>query len=238
MMKCPLASTFTFSVSYQDNDGCPPSPIVVRIQCLGTFSLKLSGGDLVTGATFRVRLALPAGRRWYVFEATSGSGVGLRKVTLKTVDPAEVVVLAPPPPPATPPPTPKPIPTPKASQVPAPTQRPTPTPTSGPHATSATPSRDPGSSGESSAAPAAGPVGPDDRGRDGTAPIPGLRPSASATIGFQAPWLALFVASIGALVGLIGFALLSTWLADPAPGRRFVLHRRRGRFALPPRDRQ
>ena len=41
------------------------------------------------------------------------------------------------------------------------------------------------------------------------------------------PWLALLVASIGALVGLFLFALLSSWLADPAPGHALALLGRR-----------
>jgi hypothetical protein len=49
------------------------------------------------------------------------------------------------------------------------------------------------------------------------------------------PWLALLVASLGSLIGLFLFALLNTWLADPAPGHALALlgRRRMSRQARP-----
>src|SRR5258706_10526994 len=76
-------STFTFGVTYQDNGSCAPDRIVVVIEGLGTYALGYVSGNLASGATFRVKLDLPAGRRSYRFEASSGSGNGKRSVILK-----------------------------------------------------------------------------------------------------------------------------------------------------------
>jgi hypothetical protein len=230
-------STFTFSVRYEDNDGCDPSQILVRIQGLGPFPLNFAGGDLLTGAIFRVRLDLPAGTRTYRFEATSGSGTGTRNVTLTSVTPPKVVVVAPPPPPPPPTPRPTPNPTPIPKPTPAPTPRPTSTPTPTPRPTPAstqhpTPrpsSPQPSAVTHPSASRAPVVVAPGIGGPD--RPPSATGPAADRLDGPAPPWLALLVASLGALGGLLLFAFLSTRLADPAPGHPLALLRRRARAA-------
>jgi hypothetical protein len=54
---------------------------------------------------------------------------------------------------------------------------------------------------------------------DGTGPSRAV-PAAAQSSARPLPWLALLVASVAAFFGLIGFALLSSSLADPAPRLR------------------
>jgi len=224
-------STFTFTVTYSDNADCAPSSIDVRIEGLGPFALSYVGGNIATGATFRVKVDLPAGRLSYFFEATSGSGTGLRSTTLRKVDPAEVVVSAPSVKP-TPRPTPRPTPTPGVTPDPSATANaPTPTATAGPghtarpsHApSSATP--DPAASLAPAAIPLlARPIRNDNDPFGGS----GGTVAASTTIVTgrsdlaPSPWLVLVVSSVGAFFGLVLFAVLSVRLADPISGAPLV----------------
>jgi hypothetical protein len=218
-------TTFTFSVTYTDSAGCAPDRIVVTIEGVGEVNMKYDRGSLTGGAVFQAKLQLQAGRRGYFFEATSGSGAGLRTVKLKNVDPADVVVSKPEDPPdkPTPPPdkpTPRPDPTPKPTREPGPKPTPdppTPEPTHNPGSggpdrpeptEAATPSPAPGS--------ANGPAGGAGTFRnDKLAEPPGARATAADV---PRPLLALVVASFGTLGGLVAFAILGTRLADPLPG--------------------
>jgi len=133
------ATSFSFSVRYQDTGGCAPTSIRV-IVAGGTYSLTGSG-NYASGVTFSTTRRLPAGTWGYRFTATSGSGSGVKSVTLTSVSPSTVTV-SPPPPPPTPKPTPKPTaqPTPRptakptAAPAPRPTSRPTPAATPRPTA--------------------------------------------------------------------------------------------------------
>jgi hypothetical protein len=231
-------STFTFIVTYADNAGCTPGSIEVLVEGLGPFPMGYVSGDLATGAAFRAKVALPAGRRGYSFEATSGSGTGLRTARLKKVDPAEVVVSAPSvkPTPRPPKPSPtRPVPTPVPTSVPTPAA--TSDPTQGP-AHTARPSRppspgasDPAASVAPAGAPApARPIRDDEDGPFGGSGSSGLAAPGNSTGRHDPaplPWLVLLVSSVGAFVGLILFAVLSATLADPSAGQRLALMRGR-----------
>ena len=147
------STTFQFSVTYTDTKGCPPKRMVVVVDGVGEYALTRTGGRLSTGATFAIGTTLPPGTHAYHFEASSGSGGGLKTFTLTAVDPPVVVVTAPTPPP-TPTPSPTPVPTPKPTPVPtpAPTPRPTPAPTPAP---TAAPTPAPTGTDAPSAAPSA-----------------------------------------------------------------------------------
>jgi len=218
-------STFTFTVTYSDNADCAPSSIDVQIESLGPFEMSYVGGNLMTGATFRVKVDLPAGRLSYFFVATSGSGTGLRTTTLKNVDPTEVVVSAPSVKP-TPRPTLRPPPTPGATPTaPAPPPMPGPSHTSRPtHAPT------PATSDPASSIPPAGigllarPIRDDDAplgGGGGADPAP-ITISAVRRDPAPSPWLVLVVSSAGAFLGLVLFAVLSVRLADPVSGRSII----------------
>ena len=227
------STTFTFSVTYHDNGGCAPSRIVVVVSGLAPFTLGYTSGSLTNGATFQAKVTLPAGTRGYEFEATSGNGNGKRNAALKNVSPATVVVTSPPKP--TPKPTTKPAPTPTPTPAPTPRQNPTPTPTPTPRSTvverptpsplpsptatdraiafmARTPDRDDGTGHARGGADA---VGPGAGSLDA-----GAMTASVQTSGHPMPWLVLLVASVAAFFGLIGFALLSSSLADPAPRLR------------------
>lgn len=201
--------TFAFDVTYADNDGCAPDRIVVVIVGVGEVPLSWIGGDLVTGATFGRRVTLPAGRWRYRFEASSGSGVGRRMVTLSDVDPSAVTVTAPTPRPAAEPsakPTPEPMPTDTMS-----------------------PGTDP-----PSASPSLWPQTPPPAAPSAAVPTDARSATAVQTLtspvaptgggGLPRPILALVVSTLGTLGGLGLFALLGTRLlfapvAPVAPGR-------------------
>jgi len=223
------ATNFEFSVIYTDNAGCPPDPIVVVIDGVGTFPLAWISGDLTTGATFGRQLLLPAGTWGYRFEASSGTGVGQRMVAFTNVDPAVVQVLAPPPPPK-PTPTPKPTPPP----TPPPTQAPpAPTDTPPPAATPSTPVESPtgpvasfstavptATPPEASAGAVGGVIDDSPPPAAGAGGSPGAA-SWSAILDLNQwpqPMLALAVSSAGTLAGLGLFVLLSARLIGGSPG--------------------
>jgi hypothetical protein len=236
-------SVFTFTVAYADNAGCAPDSIEVLIEGLGSFPMSYVSGDLATGAAFRAKVALPAGRRGYSFQATSGSGTGLRTVRLKNVDPAAVVVSAPSVKPTPRPPKPSPT---RPASTPVPTPVPTSDPTQGP-VHSARPSRppSPGASEPSgSVAPAgapapARPIRDDEDGPFGGSGSSGLAAPTNVPRHDPAPlpWLVLLVSSVGAFIGLILFAGLSATLADPDAGQPLALIRGRAVGLPAARDR-
>jgi len=219
------ATNFGFSVIYTDNAGCPPDPIVVVIDGIGTFPLPWISGDLTTGATFGQQLPLPAGTWGYHFDASSGTGVGQRTVTFTNVDPAVVQVLAPPPPPK-PTPTPKPTPPP----TPPPTQAPpAPTDTPPPAATPSTPVESPTgpvaslSTPVPTATPSVASTGAIGGVIGGPPPPPAGAGGASWSTIFDLnhvprPLLALAVSSAGTLAGLGLFVLLSGRLLGASRG--------------------
>ena len=125
------STTFTFSVRYTDSAGCQPSAVVLIIPGVGNTTMTPTGSDFAGGVVFRASRRLPAGRWAYRFQATSGSGKGLKVVTLNNVRPASVTVSAPKPKP-TPKPTPRPTPRPTPKPTPRPTPKPTPRPTAKP----------------------------------------------------------------------------------------------------------
>ncbi len=225
-------TTFTFSVTYQDNGSCAPDRIVVAVNGLAPFTLAYTSGSLGSGATFRATLTLPAGSRSYQFEATSGTGVGKKSVTLKNVNPPTVVVSSPAPK-ATPKPTSKPAPSPGPTAGPTPGQVSTRDPTpgaSGVEPPSPTPSARPTATADQGAFLMARTPDRDDGTRpsigdygDGVGDVTFASSTVPATAQSSArplPWLALLVASVAAFFGLIGFAVLSSSLADPAPRLR------------------
>jgi len=231
----PAGSTFTFTVTYQDNDGCDPSQMLVRISGLGSFPMKLVAGDLVSG-TFRAKVDVPAGSWDFAFDAISGSGAGLRSVTLSDVDPAKIDAV-PPQPRATDRPGPKPTAAPRPTAVPTPVSVPAtqiPRSTPGPATPAASPhppaSEDPPAAAGAAIPPTSG--APDDGGRPGDrvafmTPMQPAPTSARSPQGASRTWLVLLVASLAALLGLLFFAALSTTLADPPPGRPLALLRGR-----------
>jgi hypothetical protein len=132
------ATSFQFTVRYQDTGGCAPTSIRLVIAG-GTYTLAGSGTNYASGVTFSTTRRLPIGTWAYRFTATSGSGAGAKSVTLTSVSPSTVTVSAPPPPPTpkptpkpTAPPTPKPTPKPTAQATPKPAPPPTPRATARP----------------------------------------------------------------------------------------------------------
>jgi hypothetical protein len=116
------ATSFNFSVRYRDTGGCAPSS--VRLIIAGSaYSLTRSGSNYTSGVTYWTSRRLPVGRWGYRFTATSGSGAGVKSVTLTNVNPSTVKVTAPTLPP-TPQPTPKPTAKPTAKPTPKPTAKP------------------------------------------------------------------------------------------------------------------
>jgi len=221
------STTFTFEVTYTDSGGCAPDRIVVWVEGVGELAMRHDRGSLTDGAVYRTRTRLAVGRHDYWFEATSGSGPGLRTDKLTGVQPGAVVVSAPTPPPdkatsppdkATPPPDPTPRPTRAPRPDPTPTARPSQEPSRseppGPEPTDAPPTdTTPPGSGTSSH-PGAG-IGTIRRPHDGRPPVGAPRVFSEA----PSPMLSLLVASLGSLGGLILFALLGTRFADPVRGR-------------------
>lgn len=214
------ATLITFSVTYTDSKNCAPTSVQVTISGVGKKKLTTGSSTYDTGATFSVRLKLPAGTHTYSFSATSASGTQLQ---LSNVSPRRVVISAPtaaptPTPQPTPPPTPQPTPRP----TPTPTATPTPTPTATPHAASSGSS---GSSGSGSASPrssGASTAGPTPPERPRPAVWSTSSPSASVTGAAAGPtntsgsllagWslhapFALQLASLWALMTLFGFIL-------------------------------
>lgn len=135
------ATSFTFSVVYQDSRDCAPSEATVHVPLVGAYPLTGTGTNYRAGVTFQRTVKLPAGSHAYNFTFTSGSGNGTKSATLTVVSPAKVVVTLPAtpvptpvPPKPTPKPTPKPIPIPQPIPTPIPpaTAVPTPVPTAVP----------------------------------------------------------------------------------------------------------
>jgi hypothetical protein len=118
-----FGAPITFSVQYSDSAGCVPTAISVTVAGVGSFDLTTAGTSYATGVTYAIALTLPAGAYPYSFSVTSGSGGGVKTVGLATVNPASVVIHAPPPPPE-PAPTATPIPAPAPKPPPPPTPRP------------------------------------------------------------------------------------------------------------------
>ena len=126
------STTFTFSVTVSDTTGNAPAWVRVRVR--GTWSdLAPTGSDWAGGVVFKGTRSLPAGSWGYTFRARSSGGINCDHTQ---VDPARVVVTAPPPPTPTPTPTPTPAPTPTPTPKPTakPTAKPTPRPTARPTA--------------------------------------------------------------------------------------------------------
>jgi hypothetical protein len=224
-------SRFTFSVSYADSRGCAPDRIVVAIPGVGTYPLSLASGDL-TGAVFSARVSLPAGRWPYTFEATSGTGVGTQTATFASVQPSQVVVLAP---------TSQPNPTPKPTPIPPPQPSPMPTPTLpaslAPASPSAVPSVPATASGspplESSPGASTNPSGIALAGAASPGG-PGVVAASIPTAGVMdlaelpRPWAALLVSMLGTAIGLLLFGSL---------GRQLLGASTRQELIGPPRDR-
>lgn len=218
------STSFTFRVTYTDNDACAPNTIAVRIPGVGTFNLAYVAGNLQAGATFGRSLQLPPGTWAYRFEAASGSGAGARTATFTKVDPATVLVTrkTPKPTPTDPPPVPTPAPTrhPIASPTPAaPGNTATPRPTGA--TGSPAPTRSPGPAPTS-----VGPIGP-------ATPTTGVGLDLA---GLPRPLLAAIVASIGTVGGLAIFGLLGTRLLRPASASVFPIGGRRKRGGRPRTD--
>ena len=224
------ATKFSFSVTYADNDGCAPDRIVVVVVGVGTYDLSYIGGGLQSGATFARTVLLPAGQWGYRFEASSGSGAGLRQAKLTKVNPAKVVVAKP-----AVTPTPTPIPTPVAAPVvtPVPAPRRTVAPTNQPASPQASTSPSATAGAAAPSTPVATPT---------TAP-PTVSPSP-ARFGAPGPrgpdpgapiaLLKLVVSTIGTIGGLVLFAALyGRWLR-PAPTIQLPPVARRRRDDRPP----
>jgi hypothetical protein len=134
------ATSFTFSVVYQDSRGCAPSEATVHVPLVGAYPLTGTGTNYRAGVTFQRTLKLPAGSHAYNFTFTSGSGNGIKSASLSVVSPAKVAVSLPATPVPTPAPTPKPVPKPTPKPIPKPiptavpvaTAVPTPVPTAVP----------------------------------------------------------------------------------------------------------
>lgn len=147
------ATSFTFVVLYSSNAGCAPSSITVTIPGVGTVGLGAEEAGPGGGTWYRVAKQLPAGSWSYRFDAVSGSGPGLRSLTLTDVSPGSIYVQAP-----TPPPTPAATPSPtRRPPTPAPTPAPTPVPVATPAPPDVAPSEsvDPSAS-DGAASPSAG----------------------------------------------------------------------------------
>jgi hypothetical protein len=140
------STLFTFSVKYSDSAGCVPSSVKVSVAGVGAFAMTGSPGNYFAGVIFTRGIRLPVGTHAYSFTATSGTGNGVKSLTITAVNPASVVVGA------TSTPTPQPTPTPKPTPVPTP--KPTPKPTPRP---TATPSPRATPSGTGTPSPAASP---------------------------------------------------------------------------------
>jgi hypothetical protein len=221
------ATTFKFTVVYTNSGGCSPDRIVVAVAGVGEFALAHLGGDLKAGATFGREMTLPAGARTYSFSAESGSGPGSR-TTLTTVDPPQVLVVAP-----TPKPTPKPTVRPSAVPTVAPTPAATATatataiptvstaaPIESPAQSPSNPTSVPSEPAATSAMAAPLPVdSPQPVGVAGV--VPGAAWSAAAwwDRNVPRPVAALLVSSIGTLFGLALFAVLATRLIGTRQGR-------------------
>ena len=146
------ATSFSFSVVYRDNAGCAPSSITVTVSGAGTFALAAGGTNFQAGAPFRRTLKLSAGSHTYRFSATSGTGKGLRTVTLAAVRPSAVAVTAP-----KQSATPKPAPT---VPPPQPTAQPTPRPPSAKPTKAPAHSTSPAPGSPSESSPSAGSPSP------------------------------------------------------------------------------
>ena len=241
------STTFRFTVTYQDDKGCPPNIIKVVI---GGVSYPLSQAG---GATFSVALKLPVGSWSYYFYASSGSGAG-QSFTLTDVSPSVVsVTVAAPPPTPGPTPAPTPAPTPRLTPVPTPgpTSTPASVPTTPPHPTGAVSSSTPlptpvgAVSSPVASAEATNAIPPDaatawnDHGdRDAFAvvalparpappPGPGAAgspdpPAGQATLdrtSVPRPMVALGIASVATIWGLGFFVVLSRRFLEPFAGR-------------------
>jgi hypothetical protein len=194
------ATRFAFKVSYADSNGCSPDRIVVVIPGVGEFALKHLQGDLQAGATFGLSMTLPAGRWPYSFEASSGSGPGRQSVQLQAVNPTSVQVVAP---------------------TPRPTAAPTLKPTAAPTGNATVPPRPmatPGTSSPVDPAPPTGSPAPDGSALAGAGPHGPTPPDSSSPAMLMdprllpRPVLALVVSSLGTLLGLCLYNLLSGWL--------------------------
>ena len=148
------ATPITFTITYADTAGCPPTAVTVAVAGAGTFAMTRAGSNFTTGVTFSKSLTLGAGSHPYLFSATSGTGGGEKTAGFTTVSPAAVVISAPtaaPTPAPTPAPVPIPVPQPTPAQppvAPAPVLPPIPPPTaSATSGATATPAPPPTSGG-------------------------------------------------------------------------------------------
>ncbi|MFI5415582.1 MAG: hypothetical protein ACHQ16_08060, partial [Candidatus Lutacidiplasmatales archaeon] len=122
------ATTFTFSVTYQDNAGETPDSTRVYFSDGTNRRLFLTSGSLTTGAVYSRSLSgFSNGTRSTIFRVTPGTQAGT-PLTCEVPGGSFTVGPAPTPTP-TPTPTPKPTPTPTPKPTPAPTPKPTPKPT-------------------------------------------------------------------------------------------------------------
>ncbi|HEU0235131.1 MAG TPA: hypothetical protein VFR14_01685 [Candidatus Limnocylindrales bacterium] len=183
-----LATSFTFVVLYSSNAGCAPTSITVTIPGVGTVGLGAGEAGPGGGTWYRVAKQLPAGSWSYRFDAVSGSGPGLRNLTLTDVSPGSIYVQAPTPPP--PPPTPAATPSPtRRPPTPAPTPAPTPEPATTPVPSDVAPSAsvDPSASGGAASPSASGPLAapsavPGGGAAAGPSSIPWGAPGAAWTV--------------------------------------------------------
>jgi hypothetical protein len=130
------ATTIAFSVVYRDSAGCPPSAVLAIVPGVGQLTLSRSVGSFATGVRFSGSTRLPVGTWTFSFQATAGTGGGVKTATIDGA--GSIVIRAPSPSPtATPTPTPTPRPTATPTPTPRATPKPTPKPTPSPHRTPA-----------------------------------------------------------------------------------------------------
>lgn len=221
----------TFTITYADTAGCPPTAVTVAVAGAGTFAMTRSGSNFTTGVAYSRTLTLGAGSHPYLFSATSGSGGGEKTAGFTAVSPAAVVISAPTaaptpaptlapvpipapqPPPVQPPVAPAPVP-----PVPPTTESPIASATSSATATAA-PSPTSGGSSPSDPAPTqSSQPGPLEANRGfWTRVEPGSGgPVESAAIGFELPMLGQLIAYLSTAAGLGFFAFLIRRRRDPA----------------------
>jgi hypothetical protein len=208
------STLFTFSVKYSDSAGCVPSSVKVSVAGVGAFAMTGSPGNYFAGVIFTRGIRLPVGTHAYSFTATSGTGNGVKSLTITAVNPASVVVAA------TSTPTPKPTPTPTPKPTPAPTPKPTPKPTPRP---TATPSPGATPTGTGTPSPAASPS-PTPRPRHHASPTPlatTATPTASPAGGVGGPGASTAPPAGGGIARLDGGGpslMIGAWMFTTAGG--------------------
>ena len=183
------STSFTYSVTYRDTKGCPPTDVTLHVQSGGSWAnhaMSGTGTAFEVGVVHRRSLALTAGSHAYYFTSTTDPDAKTARYPASGT--LSVTVAAPTPVP-TPVPTPTATPTAGATAPPVPSTGPTPTPT-GTAGASPTPGGAATPPAASTPAPISFPSGsptpsgePASSSSPGAEVSPGASPSSSAITG-------------------------------------------------------